>query len=619
MLWLSALMVCALALTAPIWRGGFWASHELLSYPYRVWELDRCLRGGVLYPRWFPDFAAGYGYPFLNFYAPATFYLAEVFHAAGLGVWLALKVTTCLIFCLAAAGAYVLCRKEAGPRGGFVAGVLYATCAYLVNDVFLRGDLAEGLAMGLLAWGLVAIRRIAGGERGGVLLAGVALAGLMLSHNITAMLGLPLIAVYGVWVGGARPQRVLRVAGAVVLGLGLTTFFWLPAVAERHLTWVEVLTKGYYGVVSNLAKGRSLLALTGEPVAPVTGKDIYFVLGPVLALMVLSVPLLWGAGERESRRDAWFASLLAVGGVVLGTQMAAPLWKAVAPLRYVQFPWRLLLFASLGGAWLAALAIRRLETGAVPRWAVLWFCAATAVAAAPSLIVLSVGKGSMYSVGRLVVVVVAGGALMVAAWQASRGRRFLLGGPLVAIAALLGYAVSLPGVHQAVVVPRMLSLGSYQQYEGRSGFVGTTILAEYTPRWAPLGLLRTRSQTLETPPRAEVALLGSEVNRAEWLVRMREAGMVEYGVYYYPGWRAAVDGKDVRVKPSKGGLIQLEVPEGEHKVTIRFGTTPLRVAGGLISLLSLGAGLLAGHLGRRKAQGQSSRGARKQQAQGNED
>jgi len=131
-------------------RGDFWASHELFSYPYRVLELDRCLRGGVLYPRWFPDFAGGYGYPFLNFYAPAVFYVAEAFHLGGLSVFAALKATVCIIFGLAAAGAYILARGTYGTRAAVVAAALYATSSYLAADVFLRGDLAEALAMAML-------------------------------------------------------------------------------------------------------------------------------------------------------------------------------------------------------------------------------------------------------------------------------------------------------------------------------------------------------------------------------------------------------------------------------------------------------------------------------------
>jgi uncharacterized membrane protein YfhO len=56
----------------------------------------------------------------------------------------------------------------------------------------------------------------------------------------------------------------------------------------------------------------------------------------------------------------------------------------------------------------------------------------------------------------------------------------------------------------------------------------------------------------------------------------------------FPGWRATVDGRRVphRTEPPYG-LIAVDVPAGQHEVTIRHGTTPVRTAGALISALSL--------------------------------
>jgi len=63
---------------------------------------------------------------------------------------------------------------------------------------------------------------------------------------------------------------------------------------------------------------------------------------------------------------------------------------------------------------------------------------------------------------------------------------------------------------------------------------------------------------------------------------------VEFYTYYYPGWRATVDGHPVTIwQAPPFGLIQLEVPAGEHVVALRFGGTPIRTAGAVLTLLSL--------------------------------
>jgi uncharacterized membrane protein len=46
-----------------------------------LYEFDQAIRDGVWYPRWSPDFAFGYGYPFFNIYGPLSFYVVNVsFH-----------------------------------------------------------------------------------------------------------------------------------------------------------------------------------------------------------------------------------------------------------------------------------------------------------------------------------------------------------------------------------------------------------------------------------------------------------------------------------------------------------------------------------------------------------
>src|SRR5258708_11735567 len=55
-------------------------------------EFDTVLRTGVLYPRWAPDLAYGYGYPLFNFYAPLFYYLTEIPHLLRAGFELALQL-----------------------------------------------------------------------------------------------------------------------------------------------------------------------------------------------------------------------------------------------------------------------------------------------------------------------------------------------------------------------------------------------------------------------------------------------------------------------------------------------------------------------------------------------
>jgi uncharacterized membrane protein len=64
---------------------------ESIDQVLRVVELDRGIREGYLYPRWFGDLAGGFGYPYFIFYSPLIYYVSELFHLLGFGIVTSLK------------------------------------------------------------------------------------------------------------------------------------------------------------------------------------------------------------------------------------------------------------------------------------------------------------------------------------------------------------------------------------------------------------------------------------------------------------------------------------------------------------------------------------------------
>ena len=72
------------------------------------------------------------------------------------------------------------------------------------------------------------------------------------------------------------------------------------------------------------------------------------------------------------------------------------------------------------------------------------------------------------------------------------------------------------------------------------------------------------------------------------------AGLAAFRTYYFPGWRAAVDDALTPILVTDPhGQISVEVPAGEHRLTVWFGPTPLRSAATVVSGLSLVALCLA--------------------------
>jgi hypothetical protein len=94
--------------------------------------------------------------------------------------------------------------------------------------------------------------------------------------------------------------------------------------------------------------------------------------------------------------------------------------------------------------------------------------------------------------------------------------------------------------------------------------------------------------------RGEVTTLRHGGRSEEVEVRADEEVTLLFYTYYYPGWRAYVDGKPVPIRPEgKYGLIALEVPAGSHRILLRFEDTPLRFWSQILSLVSLLIGIAA--------------------------
>ena len=142
--WLAVLVLFAVAALALYAATSRWPqTPDGLFHLQRVRSLSEALAAGVLFPRWFPDFAFGYGHPILNYYAPAFYYPPALLHWGGIGVIEAVRFTLALVFGLSGVTMYVLLRLWVSLPAALVGSVLYLAFPYHLYDLFVRGALPE--------------------------------------------------------------------------------------------------------------------------------------------------------------------------------------------------------------------------------------------------------------------------------------------------------------------------------------------------------------------------------------------------------------------------------------------------------------------------------------------
>jgi hypothetical protein len=94
------------------------------------------------------------------------------------------------------------------------------------------------------------------------------------------------------------------------------------------------------------------------------------------------------------------------------------------------------------------------------------------------------------------------------------------------------------------------------------------------------------SQYDTAPFTSDIRLLQSDMNSFEFRSRTSGPAILVLSQIYYPGWRAAIDGKEVPVAKVDCALMGIVAPEGEHAITFFFRPRSFRT-GTVLSSISL--------------------------------
>lgn len=125
--------------------------------------------------------------------------------------------------------------------------------------------------------------------------------------------------------------------------------------------------------------------------------------------------------------------------------------------------------------------------------------------------------------------------------------------------------------------------GYYSTNEGT-----TTVRDEYLPLWVKK----------QNPVRANTKIMVAEDSQVQDLnirpssytatIKSDTGTNVQVNSIYFPGWQVKVDGKITPINYINDfGLINFQLPQGEHKVIIKYTETPVHTAADLVSIGSL--------------------------------
>lgn len=275
----------------------------------------------------------GYGYPVANFLYPGFLYLAEPLHIAGFTFVDSIKILLGVSIVSSSVFTFLWLSKLFDKTSSFFGALVYLYFPYHLYDLYRRGSVGEVLALAVLPFVLWQV------ERRSLLWTSAGIAMLVLSHNSLAALFIPIVILYiclDVYVSKDKREQAIKYLLSLLLGLGLSAFFWIPSLFDLGIT---VFSK------TQVSDWRNYFA------------DINLVGYSTLAIGVLPVLLfILKKLKTLNHRLTFLMFILLVVSLFLSTSLSFAVWEFI-PAAFVQFPFRFLSVSIIAATFLLAASL----------------------------------------------------------------------------------------------------------------------------------------------------------------------------------------------------------------------------------------------------------------------
>jgi len=531
----------ALAILAPFFWLGTASGHDISFHISSWFDAASQWKEGILFPRWTEWANYGFGEPRFIFYPPLSWMLG-----AGLGcifpwTWIpALFVLVVQTF--AGMSAFGLLRRTSGSfRLALFGTVAYAANPYALLVIYLRSDFAELLATAFFPLLFLAGLQLSGmidenpPARKTIVQFALLFAAVWLSNAPAGVLASYSLAFLFLWaaVSQKRIQPALRGASGLALGLGLAAFYIAPAAYEQR--WVNISGALTGGLTPN---ENFLFAVTQDSEHDAFNRIASCIAILLIASIFLAAVSEWRRNSAKTQTDSVrkaFGSMIALGVVasIMMVRVTNLLWVLLPKLRFVQFPWRLMMVLAVVFAFFVAVAARR---------------------------------AFMFSLIALLLALSLTGAYLVKhTWWDTED--------VNAVREAMDSKAGFEGTDEYDPLGDDHTDVPQQQPE-------TTVIAE---KGVP--------ESTQTP---EFRILRWTAEERVVTVRLAAPARIRLKLLQYPAWAVSVNGKTVPLHRTVSyDALVVAVPSGESRIEARFTRTLDRTIGGCISLVSgLAAGML---------------------------
>lgn len=315
------IVLSLIAVLWPLMRSGFYISDDGEWMIIRLSAFYQSLRDHQFPVRFLGRLNNSYGYPVSNFLYPGFLYIGSLLHFVGFTFVDSVKIILGGSVVGTAVVLFLWLRREFSRFSSSLGVMVFVCSPYLLFDLYKRGSVGEILAFFPAALGLYSI------ESGKKWLFPISIALLVVSHNTLALLFLPVLCIV------IFLRKRFEFLWLFLLGIVITTFFWMPAFMEKKLIRFDMVT-------------------VSDPFSYFLTLKNFWLAG--LSGMIACFMILLKFRKSFIRKSGGIYMLFFLVSVGLASPFSREVWTIPSFAALVQFPFRMLAVGTLVSPWLVA-------------------------------------------------------------------------------------------------------------------------------------------------------------------------------------------------------------------------------------------------------------------------
>lgn len=522
------LIIIVIPVILPYFHPGFFPTHDGEWAVVRLADMFRSLRDQQFPVRYSGNLNFGFGYPLFNFAYPAPYYLGVLLHFIKIGFVDSIKFLFAVSVIFSAFTMYLFSLKLWNSKiAAVLSAVFYIYFPYRIVDLYARGSIGESISFILFPLILLSVLKIIDDRhpRLYISLGALSYALLVMTHNIMAVLFTPILFIFIIFkLFHQKRKRYLYIIIFILLSYGLSAFFWLPALLEKHnilLSQIPIADRDIYFVTIN----QLLIPKWGYGLPDHPDGFSYQLglsqIGILLTFIILSVISWFKRKKFKNHLNFQTAFLLGITSVILIILMFSftkIIWQITPLLKEINYPWTLL---------------------------------------APLGFIISLLAGYLWLQNKFIKI-------------------------LLLILIIISFIYIIPNAKPESFFDK----GDQYYLTNDATTTSSRELMPLWVKIMPVE--RANNKVLVLNGSGTIQNINSNSKLINFDADLKKNSVVRINTIYYPGWEVAVDGKIVPIKYNNSfGVMDISLLPGVHKIKANFSETPLRLIADIISIVSI--------------------------------